>query len=117
MGPVRSAARLFSPLDDELQLLPGELTPLLHERLVTAGTVAKSFGGGAEVFFTFTRTAVGEPTARRYTERAGAVMEACQRDRPEGTRPAAAEEKAAADDPRPGWVGADGVFVRLVGGA
>lgn len=110
-GPVRSADRLFSPLDDELQLLPGHLTPLLHERLVQVGTVAKSFGAGAAVFFTFTRTPASEPTARRYAERAGAVLEACVSEDPP------AMPAPAAEDPRPAWVGADGVMVRLVGGA
>jgi hypothetical protein len=94
-----------------LQLLPGRLTPLLHERLVQVGTVARSFAAGAAVFFSFTRTPASEPTARRYTERAGAVVEACASEEtptvPEG----------AGDDPRPAWVGADGVMVRLVGGA
>lgn len=99
---------LFSPLDDELALLPGTLTPLLHERLVTVGTVAKSFQAGAQVFFSFTGTPVSEPTTRRYTERAGAVMDECESEQlpPERAAPTA-----------PCWVGADGMFVRLVGGA
>lgn len=75
--------------------------------------MAKSFAGGAEVFVTFTRIPVSEPTARRFTERAGEGMEACQSE----GRPAAPEEEQAAEDPRPVWVGADGVMVRLVGGA
>jgi len=86
------------------------LTPLLHERLVQVGTAAKSFLAGAQVFCSFTRTPVSEPTARRYTERAGAVMEECES---EGF-PA---EALDCDDHRPRWIGADGVFVRLVGGA
>ena len=111
MGPARNAGRLFSPLDEELGLLPGELTPLLHERLVQVGVVAKSFKAGAEVFFSFTRTPASEPTARRYTERAGAVMDECETEA-SGLTPTAGDP-----DPRPRWVGADGVFVRLVGGA
>lgn len=74
------------------------------------GTVAKSFAAGAAVFCSFTRTSASEPTARRYTERAGAVLEACARE----ATPAAPTPE---DDPRPAWVGADGVMVRLVGGA
>lgn len=110
MGPARDAGRLFSPLDEELALLPGELTPLLHERLVQVGLAAKSFQAGAQVFFAFTRTPLSEPTTRRYTERAGAVMDECETEASEWT-PAAGDA-----DPRPRWVGADGVFVRLVGG-
>jgi hypothetical protein len=88
--------------------LPGNLTPLLHERLVQVGTVARSFEEGAAIFLSFTRTTVSEPTARRYTERSGAVMEECEA---EGRPPAA----PAPADPRPIWVGADGAFLRLVG--
>jgi hypothetical protein len=112
MGSAPSVGRLFSPLDEELRLLPGKLTPLLHERLVQAATVGRSFAAGAAIFTAFTRTHASEPTARRYTERAGSAMEAC----------VAAELPAAPppDDPqdhRPFWVGVDGVFVRLVGGS
>lgn len=99
--------------------MPGELTPLLHERLVKAETAAKSFAAGADLFVTFTRTRVSEATARRYTERAGAVMEALEALEPcphERSPAAPAEVKPSAGDPRPAWVGADGVFVRLVGG-
>jgi hypothetical protein len=125
MAPVRSAGRLFSPLDNELQLLPGGLTPLLQERLVQVGTVARSFAEGAGVFFSFTRTPVSEPTARRCAERAGAVMAAWESEG-SPTAPAAPPALEAretevrepeARDARPSWVGADGVFVRLVGGA
>jgi len=84
------------------------LTPLLHERLVQVSTVAGSFEEGAAVFFSFTRTRASEPTARRYTERAGAVMEECES---EGSPPATEPD----GDLRPSWVGADGAFVRLVG--
>lgn len=84
------------------------MTPLLHERLVQVDTVARSFEEGAAVFFSFTRTHASEATARRYAERAGAVMEECES---EGS-PAAEPD----GDTRPSWVGADGVFVRLVGG-
>jgi hypothetical protein len=85
------------------------LTPLLHERLVQVDTVARSFEEGAAVFFSFTRTRASEPTARRYAERAGAVMEECENEESLGAT-------KSDDDPRPTWVGADGVFVRLVGG-
>jgi hypothetical protein len=102
---------LFSPLDEELGLLPGSLTPLLHERLVCAGAAAKSFLEAARVFHMFTRTPLSEPTARRFTERAGAVMEECESEEEIPQAP------DGVGDARPFWVGADGMFVRLVGGA
>lgn len=111
MGSAPRVGRLFSPLDEELRLLPGALTPLLHERLVQAATVGRSFAAGAELFVSFTRTAVSEPTARRYTERAGAVMAAGAAEAPPAPPP-----PADPPDLRAFWVGADGMFVRLVGG-
>ncbi len=114
MAPAPSAGRIFSPLDEELQLLPGALAPLLHERLVQLDTVERSFVQAANVFFSFTRIRISEPTARRYAERAGAVMEGVE----EGASAATpAPGDGAEPDPRPAWVGADGVMVRLVGGA
>ena len=38
MRVVRPAGSVFFPLDEELELLPGELTPSLVESLVRLGT-------------------------------------------------------------------------------
>lgn len=84
---------------------------MLHERLVQVSTVARSFAEGAAVFRSFTRTSASEPTARRYAERAGAVLDECV------SEASPVVPAAAGADPRPTWVGADGVMVRLVGGA
>lgn len=62
----------FSPLDEELRLLPGALTPTLHERLVRLGTWLP-FRRAAQTLADFTRVRVGEATARRLTEQAGAA--------------------------------------------
>jgi hypothetical protein len=68
---------VFFPLDEELELLPGELTPSLVESLVRLGTWLP-FRPAAEMLAHFTRVQVGATTARRLTEHAGAAYEAVQ---------------------------------------
>ena len=58
-----SARRGFSPLDDELQLLPGQLTPALQESLVRLGTWMPFARAVKELAF-FTHVTVTEATAR-----------------------------------------------------
>lgn len=60
----------FSPLDEELALLPGSLTPALHEGLVRLGSWLP-FARAAELLAHFTQGTVGAATARRLTEGAG----------------------------------------------
>jgi hypothetical protein len=107
MVPARPAGRLFSPLDSELGLLPGTLSPLLHQRLVQTGNQVPSFARAAALFETYTATSAGEATVRRYTERAGTAM----------LHPAGAGE-APAGPPEPGrlYSSVDGANVPLVGG-
>ncbi len=63
--------RVFSPLDEELALLPGSLAPGLHERLVRLSTWIPSFEHSARELGYLTSTYVSEPTVRRLTEAAG----------------------------------------------
>jgi hypothetical protein len=67
---VRNAGRAFSPLDKELELLNGELTPRLQESVVRLSTWMP-FGRAAKELRYFTRVEVSEATARRITEGAG----------------------------------------------
>ena len=64
----------FSPLDEELGLLPGRLTPRLQEALVRLSTQIPSFAKAARELAWFT----GAHGASRYraarTEAAGAVL-------------------------------------------
>lgn len=64
----------FSPLDEELGLLPGNLTPRLQEALVRLSTHIPSFAKAAHEFTWFTGAAVHPDTARQRTEAAGAVL-------------------------------------------
>jgi len=105
--------RLFSPLDEELGLLPGPLSPRLHEGLVRLG-VWMPFRRAARELGWFCGAPVGEATARRLTEAAGAAYVAEQT--------AQADALAAARPPPPAGppvqqLPADGAMVPLVGGA
>lgn len=77
MGSARSAERAFFPLDDELALLPGTLTPSLQEDLVHLGTWMP-FGRAVQELQRFRRVEVSRPTAERLTEAAGAAYVAHQ---------------------------------------
>jgi hypothetical protein len=64
----------FSPLDEELGLLSGALTPRLHETLVRLSTTQPSFAKASAELAWHTGTTVHADTARRRTEAAGAVL-------------------------------------------
>ena len=105
--------RVFSPLDEELALLPGALTPGLQEGLVRLGAWLP-FAKAAEMLAYFTQVRVSEATARRTTEAAGAAYVAVQ------TAQVAAIERdqpAAPAGPALQYLSADGAMVALVGGA
>ena len=102
----------FSPLDEELEILPGSLTPLLHEQLVRLGTwmpFARAVGEFANLIY----TEVSEPTARRDTEAAGAALVAAQEAEVERL---VAEAPAPPAGPEVGLFSVDGAMVPLVGG-
>jgi len=69
---VQLVGKGFFPLDEELELLPGKLTPREHERLVRlSGWLA--FERAAELLEEFLGIAIEKSMAQRYTETAGAV--------------------------------------------
>jgi hypothetical protein len=76
--PARPAGPGFFPLDDELGLLPGTLTPRLQEALVRLSTHIPSFAKAARELMWFTGAAVHADTARQRTQGAGAVLVAYQ---------------------------------------
>ena len=71
------AKRVFSPLDDELALLPGRLTPRLLEELVHLA-IWMPFAQAAKQLKRSTRVELSEPTVRRQTLAAGAAYVAVQ---------------------------------------
>lgn len=71
-------ARAFFPLDDELALLPGNLTPRLQEACVRLSTHIPSFAKAAGELEWFTGAKLHRDSARRLSEAAGAVVVAEQ---------------------------------------
>ncbi len=73
MASARPVAPGFFPLDEELALLPGSLTPRVHEALVRLSTHIPSFAKAAAELAWFTQVDIHRDTARRVTEAAGAT--------------------------------------------
>lgn len=74
-----SVAQGFFPLDEELALLPGTLTPALQETLVRLGT-RMSFGSVVQELAYLKHVTTSEATVRRHTETAGATYVHWQTD-------------------------------------
>lgn len=72
MACVWPAGRGFFPLDEELELLPGKLSPREHECLVRLSGWMP-FGKAVELLGDFVGVQVSQIVARNYTEGAGAL--------------------------------------------
>jgi hypothetical protein len=92
----------ISPLDEELELMPGSWTPLMHESQVRLGTWMP-FERAAKEFEFHHGAVVDAETVRRNTERAG------KRYIPEQELPAKTEQTV----PERQAVSVDGAFVHL----
>jgi hypothetical protein len=106
VGPV------FFPLDEELQLLPGPLSPRLQEDLVHLSTWMPFERAATELAY-FTRVEVSETSVRHHTELAGAAyvaVQAAELERLERERP------IGPAGPDTLQVSVDGAMVPLVGG-
>ncbi len=106
-------ARGFSPLDDELELLPGSLTPTLVEGLTRLGAWA-TFEPAAKMLEHFTKVRVSKATTVRSAERAGQAyveVQAAEVERLERELPESPE------GPEVQQLSVDGAMVPLVGGA
>lgn len=77
MDIVRTVAKGFFPLDDQLALLPGRLTPLLQDHLAHLGTWMP-FAKASALLECFTGTHISESSAQRFTETIGVAYEAVQ---------------------------------------
>ena len=72
MRLARSVAQGFFPLDEELALLPGRLTPGLQETVVRLGA-RMPFGSVVQELAFLKQVTTTEATVRRHTETAGAT--------------------------------------------
>ena len=77
MGCARPVGRVFSPLDAELGLVPGSMSPKLLGRVVRSGSQLP-FADAAEDMADYWGIWLGEETVRRVTEAAGAAYVAVQ---------------------------------------
>lgn len=112
MASAPNVGRGFFPLDEELKLLPGELTPQGHERLVRlAGWMP--FGKAAELYEEFTGISVSPIVSRNYTEQAGAAYEQLQNEEVEYLEQNMPPAKEGADKMQ---ISADGAMVPLLHG-
>ena len=115
MAPAPIAGWGFFPLDEELALLPGSLTPASHEHLVHLATWMP-FARAAELLKRLLGVQVSATTVRRLTEAAGATLEQEQT--------AASQQSGQRGDPAPLprpqtsklVLSADGAYVPLVKG-
>jgi len=109
---VPSVEPVFFPLDEELELLPGELSATLAQGVARLGTKMPFEQAAADVAF-FWRVELDETTVRRYTQAAGAAYVAEQADEVERLE---RERPAAPFGPTVQYLSADGAMVPLVGG-
>src|SRR5215472_12007345 len=112
MEPARPVRRVFSPLDEEVALLPGTLAPRQQGHLVHLGSWMP-FRHASRVLAELLGVHVSPETARRLCEAAGKQVEEQQ------TAEAHAPWKEDAKAPEPPSrlaISADGAMVPLTGG-
>jgi hypothetical protein len=102
----------FFPLDEELELLPGKLTPKGYEQLVRVSSWMP-FRRAVEMFGEFTGIKVSKIVSQRNTEKAGAVYEDIQKEEVEWL-----QKKMPRATVHPGklQISADGAMVPLLHG-
>lgn len=109
---ARSASRGFFPLDEELEILPGKLTPSGHEKLVRLSSWMP-FGKAVELFEEFTGIKVSKIVSQRYTEAAGAIYDEMQKEEAERLQK---KKLRASVSPEKLQISADGAMVPLLHG-
>lgn len=112
MGSAPSVGRAFFPLDRELALPPGKLTPHAYESLVGLATWMP-FERARTELERLLRVTVSEPTVRRYAEAAGKNQVAVQMREVERIERTLPEAPAG---PAKQLLSVDGAMAPLVGG-
>jgi len=109
MRSVQNVGQAFFPLDEQLELLPGQLTPFLHECLVRLGSWMP-FEQAAQFMNEMLRTSISQASGVRYTELAGAAYVALQNEEVECLEQTAPEPCQGAEKM---LISADGAMVPL----
>ena len=116
MEPARPVESVFFPLDEELRLLPGSLTPTQHEHLVHLAAWMP-FAQAGKMLESLLGVQVSEATVRRMTEQAGACYEQVQDAESRATD---GEAKKKDEKPLPiplkQAIRSDGAHVHLISG-
>ena len=112
MEPAPSVGRVFFPLDEELGLLPGNLAPRQQEHLVHLASWMP-FAQAALMLSDLLQVQVSKETVRRWTEGAGAQVEATQTEQ---AHEPWQEEGRSESRPERLVLSADGAMVPLCGG-
>ena len=112
MEPVPSAARVFSPLDEELALLPGTLAPRQQSHLAQLGSWMP-FRCASRVLEDLLGVHVSSETTRRLCEQVGKRVEEAQTA--EARLPWKEDRSDEENDLRM-VISADGAMVPLIGG-
>jgi hypothetical protein len=112
MEPVPRVGRVFFPLDEELALLPGRLTPKHQEHLAHLGSWMP-YERAAQMLETLLDIQVSEPSVRRGTQGAGASYQARQTEQSQQLPSPTSEHPPA---PEQLVMSTDGAYVPLVGG-
>lgn len=106
MEPVQLAGWGFFPLDEQLELAGGSLTPTAEEHLVRLGTWMP-FERAAQMLHALTGVWVTEATARRHTEQIGQIIQALQDEKGQQGAPPVVQA------PEQLVLSADGAYVPL----
>jgi hypothetical protein len=109
---VQGAGKGFFPLDEELELLPGVLTPHGHECLVRLASWMP-FEKATELLADFMGIRVSEIVSQKYTETAGAAYEQMQNEEVEQMEREAPLAENSGDKLQ---ISVDGAMVPLVHG-
>lgn len=111
MGLAPPVGQVFFPLDEELALQPGRLTPRQQEHLAHLATWMP-FARAAQMLEKLLGVQVSEPTVRRGTQRAGMLYAARQTTQSQQT----SQAKQAATRCEQQVISTDGAYVPLVKG-
>ena len=112
MGFAKSVGKVFFPLDEELALLPGTLTPHGHETLVRLSSWMP-FAKAAQILADVMGIHVSKSLSQRYTEAAGAAYEEIQNEAVEKIEREIPAVEAVAERMQ---ISADGAMVPLLHG-
>jgi hypothetical protein len=115
MERARPAESGFFPLDEELGLLSGSLTPSQEEHLVHLATWMP-FAKAGQMLHTLLGVQVSEATIRRHTEEAGAAFEQVQTRESQQAGEPEEHPRPASPGVRRLVISSDGAYVPLVAG-